>query len=248
LLLQANGSQNAYTVINNKLAEFNGNVIETPDCSHSDFGPHITQVYDTFLKKHVFRFHIHRDEDTDRCIKFDRQRTEIKVYDKSPDWLKATEKSKFIYQWKFKIDKKFQPSKKFTHFFQLKGKGLSYGMPLMTFTARKGSSEVLDRFEIRHAVQRKSKTIKVAKLQHFLGKWLQVNVEVNFGNKGKLVIQITSIRDNNRLLDYENNSIKMWKDYADFIRPKWGIYRSLKYKDALRDEVIDFADFVIRVN
>ena len=248
LLLQANGSQNAYNVINDKLANFNGNVIETPDCSHSDFGPHITQVYDAFLKKHVFRFHIHRDQDTDRCVKFDRQRTEIKVYDKSPDWLKATENSKFIYQWKFKIDKKFQSSKKFTHFFQLKGVGLPYGMPLMTLTARKGASEDLNRFEIRHAAQRKSNTIKVQKLQPFLGKWLQVNVEVNFGNKGKLVIQITSMKDSNRLLHYESNSIKMWKDYADFIRPKWGIYRSLKYKDALRDEAIYFADIVIRVN
>ena len=118
----------------------------------------------------------------------------------------------------------------------------------MTLTTRKGANEDLNRFEIRHAAQRKSNTIKVQKLQPFLGKWLQVNVEVNFGNKGKLVIQITSMKDSNRLLHYESNSIKMWKDYADFIRPKWGIYRSLKYKDALRDETIYFADIVIRVN
>jgi len=248
LLLQANGSQYAYTLFNRKLVEFDGNAFETPDCSHQDFGPHITQVYDAILRKDVFRFHIHRDEDTDRCVKFDRQRTEIKVYAKSPDWLKATEKSSFTYKWKIKVDQKFQPSKKFTHFFQLKGVGGAYGMPLLTLTARKGPRNQLDRLEVRHATHGKASKIRVAKLQPFLGKWLQVNVEVIFGTKGRFVIQIISMNENNPLLYHESNSIKMWKKDANFIRPKWGIYRSLRDKQSLRDEVINFADIEIKVN
>jgi len=248
LFLQANGSKDAYTLINDKLVEFDGNAFETPDCSHRDFGPHITQVYDAILEKHVFRFHIHRDEDTDRCVKFDRQRTEIKVYAKSPAWMKATEQSSFTYKWKFKVDQKFQPSKKFTHFFQLKGVGGSYGMPLFTLTARKGPRGQADTFELLYATHGKANKIRVAKLKPFLGIWLQVNVEAIFGYKGKLVIQVISMNNNRTLLYYENNSLNMWKQDADFIRPKWGIYRSLKDKQSLRDEVIDFADIEINVN
>ncbi|MBE89184.1 MAG: hypothetical protein CMM76_07055 [Rhodospirillaceae bacterium] len=247
LFLQANGSQDAYTLINDKLVEFDGNAFETSDCSHRDFGPHITQVYDAILRKHVFRFHIHRDEDTDRCVKFDRQRTEIKVYAKSPDWMKATEQSSFAYKWKFKVDQKFQPSKKFTHFFQLKGVGGVYGTPLLTLTARKAPKGQPAKLELRHATHAKASKIRVAKLQPFLETWLQVNVEATFGSKGKLVIQIKSMNDNHTLLYYESNSLNMWKQDADFIRPKWGIYRSLRDKKSLRDEVIDFADIEIKV-
>ena len=247
LFLQANGSQDAYTLINDKLVEFDGNAFETSDCSHRDFGPHITQVYDAILRKHVFRFHIHRDEDTDRCVKFDRQRTEIKVYDKSPDWMKATEQSSFAYKWKFKVDQKFQPSKKFTHFFQLKGVGGAYGMPLLTLTARKGPRGQPAKLELRHATHAKARKIRVEKLQPFLGTWLRINVKATFGSKGKLVIQIKSMNDNHTLMYYENNSLNMWKQDADFIRPKWGIYRSLRDKQSLRDEVIDFADIEIKV-
>lgn len=35
----------------------------------------------------------------------------------------------------------------------------------------------------------------------------------------------------------------MWKTKAQFLRPKWGIYRSLKHADELRDEQVLFADF-----
>ena len=237
LFLQANGSQDAYTLINDKLVEFDGNAFETSDCSHRDFGPHITQVYDAILRKHVFRFHIHRDEDTDRCVKFDRQRTEIKVYDKSPDWMKATEQSGFAYKWKFKVDQKFQ----------LKGVGGAYGMPLLTLTARKGPRGQPAKLELRHATHGKARKIRVEKLQPFLGTWLRVNVKATFGSKGKLVIQIKSMNDNHTLMYYENNSLNMWKQDADFIRPKWGIYRSLRDKQSLRDEVIDFADIEIKV-
>ena len=128
LLLQAIGSKEAYMVINDKLAD-NGNAVEVSDWSHSNFGSPITQVFDEVLKKHVFRFHIHPDQDTDRCKKSDGQRTEIKVYDKSPDWLKGLKESKFVYKWKFRLDKKFQPSRRFTHLFQIEGSRRSIFQP-----------------------------------------------------------------------------------------------------------------------
>ena len=248
LLLQGTESQETYTVINEKLAD-GGDAFEVSDCSHSKFGPHITQVFDKALKKHVFRFHIHRDQDTDRCKKFDRQRTEIKVYDKSPDWLKAIEQSKFVYKWKFRLDQKFQPSPRFTHLFQMKAVGGSNSShPMISFSARKGRRERPDKFELRYGTQNKSKKIMEVQLLPFLGQWLLVVFNATFGEKGMLVIKITSIKNGAQLLYYKNETIKMWKNDADFLRPKWGIYRSLKNKDALRDEVVDFADIEIQAN
>ena len=90
--------------------------------------------------------------------KFDRQRTEIKVYDKSPDWLKAIEQSKFVYKWKFRLDQKFQPSPHFTHLFQMKAVGgSSSSHPMITFSARKGRRERPEKFELRYGTQHKSK-------------------------------------------------------------------------------------------
>ncbi len=248
LLLSGTGSRNAYAAINDKLAG-HGNVIEVSDCSHPQFGSHITQAFDETLKKHVFRFHIHRDHDTDRCKKFDRQRTEIKVYDKSPDWLKGVQNSNFIYKWKFRLDHKFQPSRHFTHLFQMKAVGGPYSNhPMITFTARKRSNERSDRFELRYGTQHNSSTLLEATLLPFLGRWLQVIVNATFGEKGALAIRITSINTGAQLLHYEDDSITLWKDGADFLRPKWGIYRSLQHKGALRDEVVDFADIEIQAN
>ena len=56
LLLRANGSQDAYTLINNKLDEFDGNAFEKSDCSYRDFGLHITQVYDAILRNMCVAF------------------------------------------------------------------------------------------------------------------------------------------------------------------------------------------------
>ena len=56
LLLQANGSQDAYTLINDKLGEFDGNAFETSDCSYRDFGLHIIQVYDAILRNMCVAF------------------------------------------------------------------------------------------------------------------------------------------------------------------------------------------------
>jgi len=48
------------------------------------------------------------------------------------------------------------------------------------------------------------------------------------------------------LFSYSNSNIRTWKTDADFLRPKWGIYRSLKDADNLRDEAVLFADFSIK--
>ena len=56
LLLRANGSQDAYTLINDKLGEFDGNAFEPSDCGCRDLGLHKTQVYDAILRNMCVAF------------------------------------------------------------------------------------------------------------------------------------------------------------------------------------------------
>ncbi|MCU4174563.1 T9SS type A sorting domain-containing protein [Carboxylicivirga sp. N1Y90] len=240
--LNADGVTDTYDLINSVLAP-GYNVVEVPDCDHGDFGSHIDQIYDTELDQYVFRFHIHRDEDSDRCINYDRQRVEIKTYDKSPDDLKAIDGEEVEYKWRFKIESDFAPSSSFTHLHQLKAVGGSEeSMPLITLTARKGNP---DKLELRYAENLSQETITKVDLDDFKGQWVEVVEEVVFGETGRYKIEIKTVSESQVLFDYENTNIRMWKTGADFIRPKWGIYRSLNDEVNLKDEIVLFNAFSI---
>jgi len=242
LVLNADGTGNTYDLITEKLAPGH-NPIEVPDCGHEAFGDHIDEIFDNELNSHVFRFHLHVNQDDDRCINFDRQRCEIKAYDKSPDSLIGIQSETIRYSWKFKIDENFQSSPKFTHLHQLKAVGGPEAfMPLITLTTRAGSP---DEFELRYAETTSQTTLKETDLSPFKGIWCEVHETVTYGENGNYGIEIKSVSDNHILFSYENNDIRMWKTDAEFIRPKWGIYRSLIDVDFLRDEQVLFSDFVI---
>lgn len=240
--LDADGEGDTYELINSVLAP-GYNVVEVPDCAHPDFGRHIDEVMDNDLGIYVFRFHIHVTPDNDRCKTFDRQRNEIKSYDKSPDNLKAIEGETVEYKWKFKLDSAFQPSTSFTHIHQLKAVGGSQAsMPLITLTPRKSSTNSL---QIRYAKNTSQSTIRQVPLLPFLGEWVEVYEKVRYGEDGAYEITITRLSDQETLLEYSNESIRMWKTGASFIRPKWGIYRSLNVPSDLRDEEVLFANFSV---
>ncbi|MGN0189824.1 MAG: hypothetical protein ACI395_09940, partial [Candidatus Cryptobacteroides sp.] len=81
---------------------------ETPDLSgeHSS-APfrHIRQSYDTELKKWVFDFYLHIENDDDRGLAdvTDRQRNEIKTDSKSPASMVAAEGETLRMSWKFRL-------------------------------------------------------------------------------------------------------------------------------------------------
>ncbi|MEL6672053.1 MAG: heparin lyase I family protein [Bacteroidota bacterium] len=243
-VLEANGPGDTYELINSVLAP-GYNVVEVPDCGHTGFGRHIDEIFDSTLSKYVFRFHIHTYPDNDRCQNFDRQRNEIKTYDKSPDSLKAVLKEEVVYTWKFKLDAGFQASSSFTHLHQLKAVGGSESsMPSITLTARKGNP---DQLELRYAESTSQTTLKKTSLTPFKGIWVQAFEQVLYDETGlgQYAVYLTSISSGDTLFEYTNDAIRMWKTNADFIRPKWGIYRSLNDSSSLRDEQVLFADFTI---
>ena len=240
--LDADGPGDTYELITSVLAP-NNNPIEVPDCDHAAFGEHIDEVFDDELGTNVFRFYIHTTPDNDRCINFDRQRNEIKSYDKSPDNLLGVEEEKVVYKWKFKLTDGFQSSPNFTHLHQLKSVGGSLAsMPMYTLTTRKGSP---DRLELRYAETDNQVTLIQTALAPFIGTWLDVIETVKYGESGSYEIVIKRYSDGEVLMEYSNESIVNWREDADFVRPKWGIYRSLINQQDLRDESILFANFSV---
>ena len=242
VVLNADGPGNTYELITSVLAPGH-NPIETPDCGHPEFGEHIDELFDDELGINVFRFYIHVTPDNDRCINFDRQRNEIKSYDKSPDNLLGIEGEKVIYKWNFKLQSGFQSSPNFTHLHQLKSVGGPLeSMPMYTLTTRKGNP---DRLELRYAETNSQVTLLQTDLAPFIDTWLDVTEIITYGTEGTYEITINRMSDNETLFSYSNNSIVNWRPEAEFVRPKWGIYRSLLNDQDLRDEEVLYANFSI---
>nr|WP_235835841.1 T9SS type A sorting domain-containing protein [Algibacter onchidii] len=240
--LDADGLGNTYNLITSVLAP-GYNPIEVPDCGHEDFGDHIDELFDADLNANVFRFYMHVTPDNDRCRNFDRQRNEIKSYSKSPDNLLGVVGEQVIYKWKFKLTDGFQSSPNFTHLHQLKSVGGPFdGMPMYTLTTRKGSP---DRLELRYAEIDTQITLKKTDLQPFIGTWLEVSEVIEYGTSGAYSIEIKRVSDGAVLFEYSNNDMVHWRQDAEFVRPKWGIYRSLNNPQDLRDEQVLFANFSI---
>ncbi|QOD60961.1 T9SS type A sorting domain-containing protein [Polaribacter haliotis] len=248
VILEADGTTDTYDLINSVFANANRNVVEVPDCNHTSFGKHITQIFDTELNKNVFQFHIHVSPDNDRCKAGvdDRQRNEIKTYGDSPENIKADEGETVQYKWKFKLSDTFKPTSSFTHIHQIKSVDGPYAsIPMISFTLRKSNP---DRLELRHTSTTNQTTLKSANLDLFRGNWVSVLETIKYSNSGSYSLEIKNIATNQVILSYTNNSIDNWQDGASFARPKWGIYRSLNNKQDLQDEIVKFADFSIEEN
>ena len=253
----------SYKLIRKVLGE---KAIESPDLYKSNHSkmPHILEGVDDIVGPH-FIFLAHRDEDMDRDKDItDRQRNEIKAYDKSKRGLKGYENEAMQYRWKFKVEEGFEFSKSFTHFFQLKAKNLSKSpsskdsdsFPIITFTAvDKGNGS--DELQLRHSpsLTPDGKRLKSEKLVRkdmslFTGKWVEFFVQTTYQDQGQLIVQATDVESGELLINFEKTGIDMWRGESreDFVRPKWGIYRSLKDKSSLRkdEERAYFADFSIR--
>jgi hypothetical protein len=242
VVLEADGPGGTYDLIISVLAP-GWSPIEVPDCNHAAFGDHIDELYDENLAKHVFRFYMHPTPDNDRCINFDRQRNEIKSYDKSPENLLGRQGEQVTYRWKFKLPAGFQSSPKFTHIHQIKSVGGDYdSMPMYTFTTRKGSP---DQLELRYAETENQVTLTRTDLAPFIGQWVEATETILYGVNGTYNLELRNALTQEVLLSYANPSIVNWRPEASFARPKWGVYRSLEYAEDLRDEAVLFADFSV---
>jgi hypothetical protein len=239
VVLKADEPGNTYELINSVLAPGN-EAVEHPECVHESFGRHIAEVWDDDLKENVFEFYSHVNPDNDRCEKLDRQRVEIKTYEQSPDNLKGILGETVTYKWKFKLPKGFQPSSSFTHLHQIKAVGGSQDLPIFTITARKSKINQL------LVIHNNETTVASANLSEFEGVWVEITEKIKIGVNGTYSISIKKIKNGEELLSCINENIMTIRPDNDFIRPKWGIYRSLKKATDLRDESVRFNSFAIK--
>ena len=252
VVLKADGPGETYELISSVLAP-GKSAVEAPDHNklgnHSSFGRHIAEVWDADLKENVFEFYSHINYvNADKTITTDnepvsnvdqKQRVEIKSYEGSPDNLKGTIGETITYQWKFKLPIGFQPSSNFTHLHQIKAVGGTQDMPIFTLTAKKASE---NKFNVVHNNETIVASMNLSELE---GTWVQITEVIKVGPNGTYSVVIKRIEDGKELLSYSNLDIETIRPDNNFIRPKWGIYRSLKKITDLREESVRFADFYI---
>jgi hypothetical protein len=252
VVLKADGPGNTYELISTVLAPGNS-AVEAADHTklgnHTSFGRHITEVWDADLKTNVFEFYAHIDYvNTDKTTTTDnepvadvaeKQRVEIKTYGPSPDNLKGTLGETITYQWKFRLPKGFQPSTNFTHLHQIKAVGGDQDMPIFTLSAKKGK---VNQFNVVHNNTTIVASIDLSQLE---GVWVEITEVIKVGANGTYSVSIKRVKDGKQLLSYSNPNLETIRPDNTFIRPKWGIYRSLKKVEDLKEESVRFADFSI---
>ncbi|MBK0382360.1 T9SS type A sorting domain-containing protein [Pedobacter sp. SD-b] len=221
--------------------------------SHQSFGRHIVEVYDADLNKNVFAFYSHVNEDNDVSTdKTDRQRVEIKTFGSSPDALKGTNGEIVQYKWRFKIPTGWQPSSSFTHIHQVKAVDGDDSDPIFTLTLRKGTPNKLELIYVKDQDASSDKK-QVVNLSGFENTWVQATETITIGVHGTYSINIKRVSDDVNVLSYNNSDIQtirpgdgtMANPANSFIRPKWGIYRSIATPADLRDEVLYVSDISI---
>ena len=238
--------------------------IEAPDLfagDHTDTA-HILEETDSIVGPH-FVFLAHRDEDFNKGVQSDRQRNEIKTYDKSDNNLLGFEGETMQFEWYFHISSEMSLTRKFSHFFQLKARNDTDDntngnddQPVITLSAVEKDSSGKE-LQVRHSVgfnTNGSSTSDVylirTNFNDIADEWVKVFVQATFAEEGSFVMQITRLRDSAIVVDVNETNIDMWRGVSsdDFVRPKWGIYRSTAEIDNLRqqEERVKFADFVIR--
>jgi hypothetical protein len=209
---------------------------------------HIYEDSDATVGNH-FVFIIHRDIDIDRDVvaNDDRQRNEIKTYDKSEEAVKGFENETFIYRWKFKINAGMEVSTRFTHLFQLKAVGGEDSHPILTISGAERSGE--DGIEVRHSPLQADTIVQRTDWSMVTGEWLEAYCRVTFADSGDLRLIVTRMRDDEVIFDIDESGLDLWRgeDASHFVRPKWGIYRSILDWDNLRadEETVRFANFSV---
>jgi hypothetical protein len=116
---------------------------------------------------------------------------------------------------------------------------------LVTITPRYGTPNKLQVIFAAQRGQPGSGRLKEVDLEPFLGVWVEACERARFDQRGSYDLVIRRVSDDSVLLNCRNDTLNLWREYSNFNRPKWGIYRSLNSKEYLRDESVRFADFSI---
>lgn len=82
-------------------------------------------------------------------------------------------------------------------------------------------------------------------LEPFKGVWIDAYERMTYGHSGTYSMELRNLNTGELLLAHEELDIDLWRTGAEFVRPKWGIYRSLNSQEYLRDEQVGFDRFCL---
>jgi len=112
-------------------------------------------------------------------------------------------------------------------------------------TARKGSPNKLELNYYSNSSLSSEKFTQV-NLSLFENTWVEATERIRVDSiNGSYSIVIKKVSDGSVILSYSNDKLLTIRADNTFIRPKWGIYRSLNTPADLRDETLRFNSFSV---
>ena len=196
----------------------------------SDSHPGVTHIY---VEDDHWRFDMHTlDRDGS-----DRQRNEVKGMRQNGTALEIGEDETWRISYQAFWPRSLTATTSFTHIMQMKVQDV--GGPLWTLTPRlKGGTPTLTVLTLRD---------DDSNTEHVLGdfaplqeKWIDVSFEFQASNSGGF-LRWTIQDGSTTVVDDRTTDVDLWRD-VNYLRPKWGIYRSLK-SDGLQNTFQLLRDF-----
>lgn len=177
------------------------------------------------------QFTIYKDDDDTVTKLGDRQRIEMKVHEPSPTSYKATLNTNYVYTWWFKLGQDMVVGDTFFHIFQLKAIGSNVpdtAVFSLSLTNKNGLHMRINRNGDDNLIPR-TDYVNLLPLQSVVGNWIQATVDVSYrsnSNYGYIRVLLKSPTGRLLLPVQQVWFITYWPQ-ADFVRPKWGIYRKI---------------------
>jgi hypothetical protein len=176
-----------------------------------------------------YRFDIYRD-DRDSTGGGDRQRTESKGMVQAGKVLKMHNNETWRITYDLFMPSTLHGTSKFTHIFQLKTPATNGGPWVTMSLSRSGGTE---RLRLRAFSTSGSPDIGSTNLAPLRDRWVSVELTFKIGpsGTGRLVVRNGSTL----VVDSSRSGVNI-PDQGDYVRPKWGIYRSV---ESASSDIID---------
>jgi hypothetical protein len=187
-------------------------------------GLHPNRKY-IYVEGDYYRFDIYKD-DRDSTGGGDRQRTESKGMVQNGTNLKMKNGETWRIAYHLYMPSTLHGTSKFTHIFQLKTPATNGGPWVTMSLSRSGSTEKL---RLRAFSTDGAPDIGSTNLAPLRDKWIGVELTFKIGSSGtgRLLIRNGTSDTSPVVVDSSRSGVKI-PDEGDYVRPKWGIYRSIE--------------------
>ncbi len=246
IILNADGQGNPFNHIKRQWGDSATQTI--PDCIENK-NAHIKEVFDSTLNKFVFDFiSFASDIECPTSTTTTNQiHTVIKVDGSAPANLKTTlEGTSSNWRWLFKLEHLSLPDNSITDIFQAKGEPDNHPRLSLSFIKNNGKNNFQfnyanDAGELQTLVE-----IEEQQIQQIQDQWLEVRCQIFWSsNHGELSFSIHNYKTGQELVNYHSDSIDLWGENWDYMRPIFGIYRESKNNQQLTGVSLLFSDISI---